>query len=110
MGFAFLLYCHLSLIFAHLLKGLHNVESTLIWYLCIEIILIDSFHSWTGKYLQQKMTSSGLSDHIHSANLFFKDLYMKYSKIVFQSFIELKVALLIHEKVGMVQNQFKTLP
>lgn len=35
---------------------------------------------------------------------------MKYSQIVFQSFVELKVALLINEKVGMVQNQFKTLP
>lgn len=59
--------------------------------------------------LTQKMTSSGLSDHIQSANHFFKGLYMKYSKMVFQSFIELKVALFIYEKEGTTQNQFKTL-
>lgn len=57
--------------------------------------------------IQQKMTNLGSAGHIEPADYFFKGLY---PKMVFQNYMKLEVSLwLIHQKVSMVQNWFKTL-
>lgn len=78
-------------------KALHNVKYVFGIYMGGNS-LVDSFHSLLGKYLKQKMTSLGLIGHIEPANHFSNGLSMKYPKMVFQSFMELKVALFMDEK------------